>query len=292
MDSTVPYLRTQSELLTELGVKMRDTGHTRWTSAEKYAALNEVLMTWHEMVRFPHIYTISGGWVASTYDYALPAYVRPPVHPQLLRRLPYDEFFVESTTSSWQDIPGWEVEPDGSGASVLRLYAPPRTLEGRVLFYAPNSRVPTGTLPTTSGSTAADATTMLLGSAIDVDDTGYVKVNAEYMMYAGVTRAAAATTLLNLVRALNGSSAAIQATASTVTWCVAMDTLSLDSLLFNQWMSYMHAYFLQDGGVHERANHEKSMGWYQQMADAFWPSYRPIRKSSGLTLSRRALSLR
>ena len=291
MDSTVPYLRTQAELLAEIKILVRDTSATRWSNVEYYNALNGVLQTWHANVRYPHIYTITDGWQAGTFGYTLPVYVRPPLHPQLLRRVPFDEYAIESTTSTWQDVPGWEVEPDGTGTLVLRLHASPRTVEGRVIFYAPNGRVPT-TIPTSSGSTSDTATSLLIGTAIDVDEVGYIKVNAEYMMYAGVTRGSATTTLLNLVRAQNGSTAATHNSASNVTWCVAMDDLRLHRLLMDQWRSFLHEYFIQDGGVHERSVHEKAMGYHAQLAATFWPTYKPIRKSAGLTLSRKQFILR
>src|SRR5690606_15305630 len=114
-------------------------------------------------------------------------YVRPPIFPQLLRHIPYTEYVIESRTATWQDIPGWELEPDGEGGNVLRLHAPPRTVEGRVLYYAPNSRVPI-TIPTTSAGINADDISVTLGSAVDVDDVGFIKIDAEWISYQGVTR--------------------------------------------------------------------------------------------------------
>lgn len=291
MDTAIPYLRSQSDLLTEMKVLVRHSSGTRWSDAEYYTALNGVLYTWADRVKMPHIYTISGGWTASDYDYTLPNYVRPPIFPQLLRRIPYWEYEIESTTSTWQDIAGWELEPDGEGGQVLRLYAAPRTTDARVLFYAPNSRVPT-TIPTTSGEIASSATSVVIGSAIEVDDVGFVKINSEWMSYAGVTRAASTTTLTNLVRGLHGTTAATQATSSGVAWGVGMDTLALQSLLFNQWRAYVHEYFIQDGGTHELDRHEKALGYYGQLAMNFWPQYQPERKRGGVTLNRKALLLR
>jgi hypothetical protein len=290
-DTTIPYLRTQAELLTELGVLVRDTGSTRWTSAEKYNALNSVLYTWADHVKLPFIYTLTSGWAASDYDYTLPTYVRPPIFPQLLRRLPYTEYAVESGTTTWQDIPGWELEPDGSGAQILRVFAPARTLDARILFYAPNSRVPL-TLPVTSGSTAADSTTVLLSTVVDVDDVGFIKIDSEWMSYAGITRGTTTTTLNNIVHALNGTTAAVHNTGATVTWGIGMDTLSLQSLLFAQWRAALHEMFIQDGGTHETERHEKALGLYSQMALNYWAQYHPVRKRYGLTLNRKSYQLR
>jgi hypothetical protein len=291
MDTTIPYLRSQSDLLTEIKVLVRHSSGTRWSDAEYYTALNSVLYTWADNVKMPFLYTITNGWVASDYDYALPSYIRPPIFPQLLRRIPYYEYEVESTTSSWQDVIGWELEPDGDGGQVLRLFAAPRSDEARVGFFAPNSRVPT-TIPTTSGSTASSATSVTLESAVEVDDVGFIKIGAEWMSYAGVDRGASTTTLNNLNRALNGTTAATHNTSSNVLWGVGMDTLSLQKLLFDQWRSFLHAYFIQDGGTHEIGRHEKGLGYYEQLATNFWPTYRPQRKRPRLTLSRKALLLR
>jgi hypothetical protein len=291
MDTAIPYLRTQAELLTEVKVLTRLGSTGRWSDAEYYNALNQVLYTWANHVKLPFIYTITGGWLAHDFDYALPSYVRPPIFPQLLRSVPHDDWVIDSLTNTWQDVQGWELEPDGSGGQVLRLFAPPRVQDARVLFYAPNSRVPL-TLPVTSGSTAADATTVLLSTVVDIDDVGFVKIDSEYMSYAGVTRGTATTTLLNVVHALKGSTAAIHNTGAAVTWCVGMDTLALQSLLFAQWRAVLHEFYIQDGGTHETERHEKAMGYYGQMAVNFWPTYKPVRKRHGVTLNRKAFILR
>jgi hypothetical protein len=291
MDIVIPYLRSQSDLLTELGVKVRDASHARWTSAEKYTALNEVLMSWAEKVKLPHVYTITGGWVAGTYEYALPAYVRPPIFPELLRQQPDLAYTNLGTTTNWQPVVGWELESDGAGGQIIRLYAPPRTLEGQVVFYSPNSRVPT-TVPTTSGSTSSTATTMTIGSAIDVDDVGYVKCEAEWMAYYGVTRASATTTLNNLVRGLYGTTTATHNSGSSVYWGVALDDMRLHAMLLDGWKAYLHAYYLQDGGTHETGRHEKALGLYEQKMAAFWPMYSPHRKTLGLTLNQKVFALR
>jgi hypothetical protein len=291
MDSTLPYLRTQTELLTEAKVKTKLASTNRWSDVEYYTALNEILMSWADKVQLPRVYTITAGFLASEFEYDLPSYIRPPIYPELLRRLPYREYMVESSTSRWQEVTGFDVSPNSTGGLTLRIYAPPRTGEAQIVWYAPNSRVPTN-LPVTSGSTAADATTVLISTAIDIDDTGYVKIDAEYMSYSGVTRGASTTTLLNVVRDLHGSAAAVHNTGATVTWCVAFDDVRLMQQLFNQWRSYMPAYMLQDGGVHETERYEKQMSFYEQQAANFWATYKPHRRTSGMSLSSKALVLR
>lgn len=291
MDISLPYLRSQADLLTEIKVKVRHAGGTRWSDAEYYTALNEVLMTWGEKVKLPHVYTLSGGFVAGTYEYALPTYARPPLYPELKRSIPYNNYIADSITSTWQDVPGYELISDGAGGQVLRLYSPPRTVLGQVGFYSPNSRVPT-TIPTTSGSTASSATTMVIGSAIDVDDVGYVKVESEYIAYYGVTRGASTTTLNNLVHGLYGSTAATHNSGTSVYWCVALDDLRLHAMLLDGWKAYLHAYYLQDGGTKEISRHEKALGLYEQKIANFWAGYHPVRKATPISLNQRAFALR
>lgn len=287
---TIPYLRDQASLLAEAKVKTRLGSTNRWTDAEYYTALNEVLLTWADHVKMPHIYTIASGWQASTYDYALPSYVRPPIRAELLRRIPYYEYEVESTTATWQEVPGYDVKPDGEGGQVLHLFAPPRSVDARIIYYSPNSRVPT-TVPSTTGVLDDDDTSVQIDEAVDVDDVGFIKIGSEWMSYQGVTRGASTTTLNNLTRGLNGTTAAQHLNGVDVLWGVAADTLSLYKLLFDQWKAYLHAYYIQDGGTHETGRHEKAMGYYDQMAANYFATYRPQRRRGGLTLNRKTFAM-
>lgn len=292
MDMTIPYLRSQADLLSELNALVRDGSSARWTAVEKYAALNQVLMTWADQVKLPHVYTISGGWLADTYEYALPNYIRPPLYPELKRFAPYNwDYANTSVPSHWQDVPGWETVSNGAGGQVIRLYSAPRNLDGQVGFYSPNSRVPT-TVPTTSGSTSSTATTMTIGSAIDVSDVGYVKCEAEYIAYYGVDRNAATTVLNNLVRGLYGSTAATHNSGSSVYWCVGVDTPELWRVLYDQWKGCLAEMFLQDGGTHERAAFQQNLGYYSQLAANFFATYSASRKSQSIRLNQKAYAFR
>jgi hypothetical protein len=71
-----------------------------------------------------------------------------------------------------------------------------------------------------------------------------------------------------------------------------MDDMRLMRLLFDQWRSALHAFFIQDGGVHETQRHEKGMGYYDSLAMNFWPTYRPTRRTHDLVLNQRSYLLR
>lgn len=284
MDTQV-YLRSQTELLAELEARLRDTGNVRWTDAEIYQALNDTLDTWSSKVLLPYLYTISGGWLSSTYAYALPAYVRPPLYPEVEREVPYRDEDIPAMAKTWQPIAA-RSETDGAGGLVLRLMTPAQDAEGRVRFYAPNGRVPT-TVPTTSGSTASTATSLTLGSAVDVDDVGHVKINAEWLSYAGVTRGASTTVLDNLVRGLYGTTAATHNTGSSVAWGVGADSRTLWQQLRDQTQANCYRMQIGDGSVHETGRYEQYMNYYQTRADQFWTTYRPQRPAPRLLPNRR-----
>lgn len=286
MSATLPYIRTQKQILDDLEALIRDTANGRFTELEIYLAVNQGLTRWADKVKVLYLYNLPGSYAAGTKEYTLPAYIRPPIFPEVHLPSPYYEHAIESYSYEWRDLVGWDMQPNGAGANVLTVYNP-RSEAGRVWFYAPNSRVPTtNPLPTTSGSTSDTATSMTLGSAVDIDDVGTVKVGAEYLSYAGVTRNAATTVLNNLVRGLYGSSPATHDSASTVTWCVAADRLSLYDQLHNQARAVLAAMPQFNASTHERAIYQQLLQYFQQQADAYWQTYSQPRRQAPVRLNR------
>ena len=283
-----PFLRAQDVLLADI----QADGYTTalgWSAPEVYRALNRALSEWQKRVLIARLYTITGGWVAGTYSYSLPAYVRRPIEPQLLRSIPYDDEINLTSEQSWQILPGWEEEPDATGGLVLRVTMRPATLEGRVIWYAPNSRVPTGAAPVTSAEILAAATSVTLTTVVDVDDVGWVKIDGEWISYSGVTRTATTTTLTNLIRAQYGTTAATHVITSSVVWGVAVDDLGLYEQLANQTKAYLHQQNLINASVHETGRHERMMQYYQQQASAFWDGYSSQKPPLQMVLDRRYL---
>jgi hypothetical protein len=284
------YLRDQATILADVKGRMRDPATARWTELEMYRAINDALETWHGKVSVPNIHTITDGWVSSTNEYTLPAYINAStIIPQFKRTVPYSwwgQIAIDSESQQWQDIAGWTIEPDGDGGQVLRFDIPPYSTEGRVLWYGVNGPVPT-TVPTTSGSTSAAATTMLIGSAVDCLDHGFVKVNSEWMQYSGVTRTTSTTTLSGLVRAYPGGiAAAIHATASSVSWGVAMPRLELYRTLLDQVLMFLHELYLADAAPRETQVHQQMVSFYAARVEKFWRYWIPQRRPR-MVLNRR-----
>jgi len=147
--------------------------------------------------------------------------------------------------------------------------------DARIIFRARNSPAPV-TDPTLSSQCLLTATTAVLGAAVDVGDVGWVKMEAEWIQYAGVTRAASSTTLNNLVRGLWGTTAATHAaTTTTVYWGISAPKIELFPQLYDQVMSYMHEMFITDGSPKEQETHERMMLFYEERVSRYWRRHVP-----------------
>jgi hypothetical protein len=274
--TTTPYLKSQADILADIQVLMRDPTPTRWTAIETYYALNMALDVWWDRVMIEDVYTVTGGWVSGTYEYTLPSYITEPVRPQVKRSRPvYPDIQIDDTyTTTWIDLPGYQVIPDGSGGLELKLLIIPYNLDGQILWWTENGHVPT-TLATVSTQIEAVDTSAVIVGELDVGESGWVKIGAEWIRYRGLTRAAATTTLNNLTRGVNGTTAAQHLAAANVEWGVAADTPSLWRQLYDQIMVHQHEYYLTDASAKERGHHERQISFYQKRADAYWESYVP-----------------
>jgi hypothetical protein len=181
----------------------------------------------------------------------------------------------DTTATTWIDLPGYQVIPDGSGGLKIKLTTYPYNLDGQVLWWSRNGHVPT--TPTTVSSTLnAGETNLNVVGDIDIGESGWLKINAEWMSYAGVTRTGdAAFTITNLVRDLNGTVDAQHLVGTTVEWGIAADRGSLWRQLYDQISAYLHEYFLTDASARERDHHERQISFYQKRADVYWESYVP-----------------
>ena len=272
----LPYLKTQADILANIQTLLRDPTPTRWTAIELYLSLNMALDVWWDRVMIEDVYTISGGWVSGTYEYALPSYIREPIRPQVLRSRPvYPDIQIDDTyTTTWINLPGYQVVADGSGGLTLKSLVIPYNLDAQVLWWTENGHVPT-TVATVNTQLEAAATSLIVDGELDVAESGWVKVGAEWIRYRGTTRTASLTTLLNLTRGVNETTDAQHLATASVLWGVAADTPSLWRQLYDQIISHMHEYYLTDASARERDHHERQVSFYQKRADVYWESYVP-----------------
>lgn len=266
-----------------------DSSNERWTDANIYAACNLALSQWQGRVFVPYVYTIAGGWVAGTHEYDLPDFIEGPITPQQKHYINdwYRFTGVSDNALTWTDVLEHTVEATATGGQRLRFSYQPYEDEGRILWWGHNGPCPTA-LPVTSASIDADDTSVTLTTKPVIGRSGYIKIDSEWMQYAGVTEGATTLTLTNLVRGVLGTTATTHSPGSSVTWGVAMDDNGLLRQLIDQTRAHLMEMWLSNPSSREVAHYEKQMVFYQKRADAFWRRYvssRPTR----FRLSRMAL---
>lgn len=286
-------LRTQTEVLDDIKNRVRDTNNDRWTSLEKSIALNDALLTWHGRVSIPHIYTISGGWVAGTYEYDLPDYIDAnAMQPQMKNLVPWGYYGIRvdvEESETWIDITGWTVEPTATNTRKLRFDISPYSVDARIIWWGRQGPLPS-TIPTLSSDMTASDTTLTIGSTPTIHDYGWVKIDSEWIQYAGVTRGTSTTTLNNLVRAQNNTTAATHSNGANVTWGVAAHRQDLLQQLYDQARAYLHEMYLATAGEQERDLHERMVSYYQQKSDLYWRRYVPV-KMPRIVIDRRMVPI-
>lgn len=286
-----PLLRTRTQLIKDIEHRMRDRGNRRWKDEEIIRALNDSIALWQGRVSVPYVYTITGGWVSGTYEYSLPDYMGRRIRPQRRVLSPYIDTTTSTTQYVWADVRGWDLDPDGSGGQTLRTQwnegTPGTTSDARILWWAANGYLPeTASVPALNANIDSDDTSLVLDAVYDVGRVGYVKVNAEWIQYAGVTDDGSNTTLGNLVRGV-GSTAASHSSGDSVEFGMAAPETRLWTQLQDQARALLHSLSLSEGPGQEMDHHRWAMQWHQQRADDFWKSYTPDVRPR-LRLSRRA----
>lgn len=269
------FLKTGAELLALFEARVKDTGNAIATEAQITAGLSEGVQMWANRVLTPRFYALTGGFTHAVYEYTLPNYVRPPFLVQI-RSSTYgliDGVRVEAEDSyTWRTIGGYSVEPTATGGWQIRLPVSPRTDDARILWWAENGPLP-ATNPTLTASIDADDTSIALtvSGSPDLPQSGYFKVDSEWIGYGGLTRTSATSyTATNCVRGLYETTAASHNISTAVNWGVAADDQRLWVQLMDYVTAYVHAMQLHKSTTEDMSRHEKLMSYYQAKADNFW----------------------
>lgn len=236
--------------------------------------MNQAIEEWSTRVKIDMVYVLPDGWNSTTYAYTLPPYIRPPLRPQVR----FDTQPNYGGGNTWTDLRSFNLETNTDGDLVLRIrlfpYDPNLTHEGRIVWYAVNSPLPVNAPALSSGISASD-TSLTVNASVDVADTGWVKVDSEWLCYAGVTRGASTTVLLNLQRGVDDTTAATHNSAAIVEWGIAAPTQALYKQLLHQTLSGLHHMFLTDASPQERDLHERMMLYHDNKASEGWRRFTP-----------------
>ncbi len=270
------YLRTQSEMVTAIQRRLRDTGADRWTASELAQALNRALETWHGRVSVAAMYELPNGWPNDTFEITLPDWMPADVQPQA--KWPVDPLLPnEETLSTWKDVNSYAVEPAADGSRTLRLKVMPYNGQVRLFYYVRNGVLPVDAVAL-SGAITADATSLTVNASLgEIERVGWVRIDAEWIQYAGVSVGASSTTLENLQRGQSDTTAASHNDAAAVVWGVAAPNQLLFMQVSDQACAFVHELYLTDGSAQERAQHERMVGYFQNRADQHWRKHVPVR---------------
>jgi hypothetical protein len=290
MDVRSVYLRTTADLEEDLAQRMNDWPDDTWTTSQKLQGLNASLNLWVPRVRVPFLYTISGGFVSGTYIYDLPDYIEGPIDVQFKALTGYYIGSQSSDDRRWEYVNAFDVDVSSDGGRELRLHYDVFNTDARIFWWGFNGPIPrTSSHPVTDGGVTIGATSLDIASQPVIGQAGYVKVDNEWMSYAGYDENTDGTlTLENLGRGQFNTTAAAHGSGDTVNWGIAAPRRDLYEQLMYEAAAYLHMLKLNDASQQERSHHTDQMLTYKQMADEFWNRYysqRPAR----FRLSRRAI---
>jgi len=277
MDYIKPILRTQKAVYQAISARVRDEQFNRWSDRESYRALNDSISEWGARVFVPYIYTIPGGLSATTTTYTLPSYIPTDIQPQryVSRWWEINQDLQEDDTGYiWVDIQQWNLEPNNTGAQTLRIERF-GNVDARVLWWGENGFIP-DEIQELSTDIDEDDTTLIIAGQPNISDVGFIKIDNEWMQYAGVTQSSETTTLSGLVRGYEGT-AAQHAAAVEVLFGVAMPNIRLWAQLQNQMRQHLHEIVMTASSVEETQQHQWQMRWFQQQAESFWMNHVPNR---------------
>jgi hypothetical protein len=269
------YLKTLSEIQGEAEARLTDSGNTLATDAQYVAAINEGIRMWGRRVTSPRYYAISGGLISGTYEYTLPSYISPPLILEI-RSTAFNQYGAQVSSGSdgftWHQLAGYTLRPNSTGGWTLRLPSTPYSEDAQITWWAENGPLLT-TAPTVTTTISSTATSVLIttSSSPEIGESGFIKIDVEWMSYAGVTRTSASSyTLNNLTRALFGTIAASHTSTTAISLGVAVDDQRLWTQLLDYVTGYVHALQLHKATTEDTSRHEKLMSFYNQKAENFW----------------------
>jgi hypothetical protein len=269
----LPNLMKQSDVAALILRRMNVTAGTRFTTAQTYLAMNNALMLMGERARTPFQYTFT--FVSGTREYTLPTYIDGDAITVQWKSAVYPWNLITNDDTServWDTIALWHIYPDATGTRVLRLDVDPPDTDGRIIYWTPPYPIPTpstGTLPVSSAEISSSATSVTLTTKPTLGRNGYIKLDAEWMEYHGYTEAATTYTLTNLVRGIQGTTAATHVITSTVEWGIAVDNPILFTILQSETIAELCGLYMLNPGT-DAGKYEDMWRREKQIAYESW----------------------
>ena len=245
--------QTASAMVTMLGTRTRDTAHSKWTAAEKRAALQTACRTMSSYM-IPAVYddlTMAN----DTYGYALPT--RCDQVWGVERR-------QSGETTAWEPVAWWRVEPHPvTGIPYLWLEFEGSDWDIRVKYVVPLPVPPASDTTVNQTGFTATSTELTLALITGFPEPGWLKVDSEVMFYSNID--APNVQLEGLVRGVFGVAAA-HTTATAAFAVIPALTEDLHEVLLLLAESEMHRQMLHSAPAAEREEHRWLLRWAEQQA--------------------------
>jgi hypothetical protein len=259
-------VRSQSELAQQIADEMNDSAHNRWTEEQIYRGMNSALRLQSERVWIPRMERWpDDGFGTTEAEYELPDYMDGPINPMIDRRagtslLPHVE--------RYEPIRVYDVYTNELGVRVIQLGFDFDSRDGRIVFWFNNGPVPT-TLVTLDSTLITTADDIVIAESPVVPKAGFVKIDDEWIGYAGIDYDGGLT-LHNLQRGAYNTTTAEHTDGTTVEWGIAAHRNDVYQHLAWETMIYLHQLYMNRASTQERQHHFDQVRYYKQIADEKW----------------------
>jgi hypothetical protein len=247
------YIRTQSDILSDIEDDVRDDANKRWKKTEIYRALNRSI----RRMGTPYLPVAASVTFSSSNTANLPAGVRGPLTVE----------YSDNNDDLWYPVGMYDIAHDADNNLVLSLpHVPGYSV--RVRWHAEQTPVPAvSTLPGLTSGIGSSNTSLTVSSSVSVAPVGFVKINDEWIQYTGMSSSGSQTLLTGLDRGVHGTTAASHTASDTIEWGVVAVTQATYEYLRMQTLAYLFGQLIAPVRSAESDNYQWLMQWYQAQAD-------------------------
>ena len=278
-------MRLHARTLTDIKDELDDTleaASTNWTPQRFRRAINRAIREISNKVLIPTTYNLATAWDADVFAYVLPAWIDTGNIEA--------EWQNATNPQNWHPLHSYSIERGTDGLNYLRFRSTPFTATARVHYWHSNSVAPI-TDPILNAQIAADATSLVTKTKVTgIEPEGIIRIEDEYIQYAGITQGASTTTLSGLIRGVAATAAAIHAADVQINWAIAVDEPIVFTAIEYFAMTALHEMYLNESAARNQRHHQEMIAYYKNAADVIMKQYVP-KTSPRFTLDSRAETL-
>ena len=263
-------MRLHVRTLTDIKDDLDDTleaAATNWTPQRFRRALNRAIREISNKVLIPTTYTLATAWDADTFAYVLPAWIDTNALEA--------EWQSATDPQNWHALHSFTIERGTDGLNYIRFQSAPFDATARLRYWHANGVAPI-TDPLLNAQIAADATSLVTKTKVTgIEPEGFIRIEDEYIQYAGVTQGASTTTLSGLIRGVAATTAAIHAADAQINWAIAVDEPIVFTAIEYFTLTALHEMYLNESAARKKRHHQEMIAYYKNAADVIMKQYVP-----------------